>query len=461
MTNSLPRLLIKNGTLIDGSGRDPFTNTLVVIEGNRITHIGGAAASVQPETPDDTVIDAAGKFILPGLIDAHCHISLHQGALPGARYTSSAEFCTLWAAHAIGRVLRAGVTSIAVPGGKWFTDVTVREAVDGGLLEGPRMVVAGRALSNYGGIFDPDPYPAYEGTPADAAGVLCNTRDEFIRETRKQCKRGVDLIKIANSTWGDIQTVAEDEIAAVVDEAHRHNVKVAIHSRGSTSTRAAAKAGVDLIYHGDWANEADLDIVAKAGIPIAPVLTSPWIGVERGAARRGFGDRVRDRLRAQLDTSFQMIRNARDRGIPILSGSDTGNASAFSHGKWHGKEAALFVKEVGMTPMEAIVANTSGNAAMVNLAGEVGVIAPGRLADIVIWDNDPLADITVLQRPAEIALIIKDGRIVDREGGGFARLSESRPAPACKPAHERGRPLRAMNSGKASSALAPLTTCVV
>jgi hypothetical protein len=106
----------------------------------------------------------------------------------------------------IGRVLRAGVTSIAVPGGKWFTDVTVREAVEGGLLEGPRMVVAGRALSNYGGIFDPDPYPAFEGTPADTAGVLCNTRDEFIRETRKQCKRGVDLIKITDSTWGDVQT---------------------------------------------------------------------------------------------------------------------------------------------------------------------------------------------------------------------------------------------------------------
>jgi len=202
MTKSSPRLLIKNGTLIDGSARDPVPNTLVLVEGNRITQVGDADEAVRPQNPDDTVIDAAGKFILPGLIDAHCHISLHQGALPGVKYTSSAEFCTLWAAHAIGRVLRAGVTSIAVPGGKWFTDVTVREAVEGGLLEGPRMVVAGRALSNYGGIFDPDPYPAYEGTPNDAAGILCNTRDEFIRETRKQCKRGVDLIKIADSTWG-------------------------------------------------------------------------------------------------------------------------------------------------------------------------------------------------------------------------------------------------------------------
>jgi imidazolonepropionase-like amidohydrolase len=426
MSNA-PRLLIKNGILIDGSGRDPVMNTLVAVEGNRVVQVGRDDGSMRPESPDDMIIDARGKFILPGLIDAHCHISLHQGALPCVKYTSSAEFCTLWAAHAIGRVLRAGVTSIAVPGGKWFTDVTVREAVNGGLLEGPRMVVASRALSNYGGIFDPDPYPAYEGTPADTAGVLCNTRDAFIREARKQCKRGVDLIKIADSTWGDVQTVADDEIAAVVDEAHRHNVKVAIHSRGSTSTRAAAKAGIDLIYHADLATEADLDLVAKAGIPIAPVLTSPWIGVAHGAAARGFGDRVRDRLRAQLDTSFEMIRNARDRGIAVLSGSDTGNASAFSHGKWHGKEAELFVKEVGMTPMEAILANTSRNARLMNLEGEVGVIAPGKLADIVIWNSDPIADITVLQRPSEISLIIKDGRIIDREAGGFRPLAEEPP----------------------------------
>jgi imidazolonepropionase-like amidohydrolase len=424
MTNSFPRLLIKNGTLIDGSGREPILTELVVIEGNRITHVGSHGALLRPQTPDDTVIDATGKFVLPGLIDAHCHISLHQGAVPGVRYTSSAEFCALWAARAVGRVLRAGVTSIAVPGGKWFTDVTVREAVDGGFLEGPRMVVGGRALTNYGGIFDPDPYPAYEGTPNDSAGVLCNTREAFVTETRKQCRRGVDLIKIADSTWGDVQTVADDEIAAVVDEAHRHNVKVAIHSRGSTSTRAAAKAGVDLIYHADLATQDDLDIVAKAAMPIAPVLTSPWIGVEHGAATRGFGGQVRDRLRAQLDTSFQMIRNARDRGIPVLSGSDTGNASAFSHGKWHGKEAELFVKEVGMTPMQAILANTSGNAAIVNLAGEVGVVAPGKLADIVIWNRDPLADITVLQRPSEISAIIKDGRIIDRDVAGFPDLNE-------------------------------------
>ncbi len=426
MAQAQPRLLIKNGTLVDGSGRDPVPNTLIAVEGNRVTRVGRADGAMRPESPGDRVVDAAGKFILPGLIDVHCHISLHQGAVPGIRYTSSAEFCTLWAARAIGRVLRAGVTGIAVPGGKWFTDVTVRDAVAGGLLEGPRMVVASRALSNYGGIFDPDPYPAWEGSPADAAGVLCNTRDEFIRETRIQCKRGVDWVKIADSYWGDIQTCADDEIAAVVEEAHRHNVKVAIHSRGSTSTRAAAKAGIDLIYHADLASEADLDIVAKAGMPIAPVLTAPWIGVEHDVGRAVGGPSV-DRLRAQLDQSFQMIRNARDRGIPVLSGSDTGNASAFHHGRWHGKEAELLVKEVGMTPVEAVAANTSGNAGLLGLAGELGVIGKGMLADIVVWNRDPAADITVLQRPDEIALIVKDGRVIDRDALGFLPLAEEPP----------------------------------
>ena len=169
------------------------------------------------------------------------------------------------------------------------------------------------------------------------------------------------------------------------------------------------------------------DFLTDDGMPLAPVLTSPWIGVEHGGAGRGLGGQVRDRLRAQLDTSFQMIRNARDRGISVMSGSDTGNAPAFNHGRWHGKEAELLVKEVGMPPMAAIVANTSHNAWLMGLEGEVGVIAPGKLADIVIWNSDPLADITVLQRPSEISTIIKDGRVVDREAGGFRQLPDELP----------------------------------
>jgi imidazolonepropionase-like amidohydrolase len=420
------RLLIKNGTLIDGTGAAPASNHLIVVEGATISHVGSRDNSMRPEDPDDVVIDAEGKFILPGLIDSHCHISLHQGELPGVRYTSTAEFCTLWAARSVARVLHAGVTSIAVPGGKWFTDVTVREAVNGGLLQGPRMVVGGRALTNYGSIFDPDPFPSYEGTPDDTVGILCNTRDEFIVQTRKQCRRGVDLVKIADSYWGDMQSVADEEIKAVVDEAHRHNVKVVIHSRGSASTRAAAKAGVDLIYHADLATEEDLDIIAEKGIPISPVFTGPWIACEY-SEELGFSPSMRDRMQEQLDINYETIRKARKKGIEILGGSDTGNAAVFVHGRWHGKEAELFVKQIGMTPMEAIMANTSKNAAMVGLKDKVGVVAAGKLADIVVWDNDPIQDITILQRPTEISVIVKDGKIVDREVEGFRHLKEEPP----------------------------------
>lgn len=421
--NHQQRLLIKNGTLIDGTGAEPAPNHLIVVEGRSIAHVGPRDNSMRPETPDDIVIDAKGKFILPGLIDSHCHISLHQGELPGVRYTSTAEFCTLWAARSVARVLHAGVTSIAVPGGKWFTDVTVREAVNGGLLQGPRMVVGGRALTNYGSIFDPDPFPSYEGTPDDTVGILCNTRDEFVVQTRKQCRRGVDLVKIADSYWGDMQSVADEEIQAVVDEAHRHHVKVVIHSRGSASTRAAAKAGVDLIYHADLATDEDLDIVAEKRIPISPVFTGPWIACEYGD-ELGFNPEMQKRMREQLEFNYETIRKARKKGIEILSGSDTGNAAVFVHGRWHGKEAELFVKELGMTPMEAIVANTSKNADMVGLKDQVGIVAPGKLADVVVWDNDPIKDITVLQRPTEISVIIKDGKIVDREVEGFRHLKE-------------------------------------
>ena len=129
------RLLIENGVLIDGTGAAPVENATIVVEGNRIASVGSA----MPAQLADTLIDATGKYILPGLIDAHCHLSLHQGALPGVKYTSSAEFCALWAARVLGKILNAGVTGIAVPGGKWFADVMVRDAVAGGMLEGPRI----------------------------------------------------------------------------------------------------------------------------------------------------------------------------------------------------------------------------------------------------------------------------------------------------------------------------------
>jgi imidazolonepropionase-like amidohydrolase len=414
-----PRLIIKNGTLIDGSGKPAALNQAIVVKKNEIIHVGDAKA-VGGVRPTDTVIDAAGKHIMPGLIDGHVHLSSHQGALRGVRFTSTPEFATLWASRAAGQVLRSGVTGISVPGGKWYVDATVREAIDGGLIEGPRVFCAGRALTPYGGIFDASEPPSDE-SPADSVGVLCNSIEDYVRETRRQCKRGVNMIKIADSYWGDTQTVSRAEIAAVVDEAHRRNVRVSIHARGSGTTRDAALAGIDWIYHADLATDHDLDAVAKAGMPIMPVFTQCQLITEQGEAQ-GFASTMRARIQAQLDKNYDAIRRARARGIPILVGTDSGNAAAFAYGKYHAIELELLVKYIGFTPMEAIVAATSLNARVIGLDGRVGVIAPGKLADILVWDADPLADISVLQRPSLLAVIVKDGRVIDRNAEGFRRL---------------------------------------
>jgi imidazolonepropionase-like amidohydrolase len=198
-------------------------------------------------------------------------------------------------------------------------------------------------------------------------------------------------------------------------------VVVTTHSRGSGSTRDAALAGVDWIFHADHATEADLDAVAKAKIPIMPVFTQCQIITEQDE-KMGFASAMRTRVKKQLDKNYEAIRKAHARGIEILAGTDSGNAAAFSHGKFHGREAELLMKEIGFTAMQAIHACTSKNAKTIGLDGKVGVIAPGMLADIILWDQDPLADISVLQQPERLSAVIKDGRVIDRAREGFRTL---------------------------------------
>ena len=329
---------------------------------------------------------------------------------PGQR----AEFCTLRAAEILMPILRAGFTSISVPGGKWFVDVTLREAVNAGMLRGPRIFCAGRALTPPGGIFDNR--GAAEGDlPDDATGVLCRTVSDFVSETRRQCEHGVDMIKIADSRWGDEQTVPLAAIAAVVEEAHRHRAKVSIHSRGSGSTRDAARAGVDWIFHADLATRDDLDVVASAGIPIMPVFAQGEIWAEHGI---GVAPGMRERLKSQLATNVKTIAAAKARGIRLLLGTDSGNAAVMTPGRWHGYEAAFFVEHLGYTPLEVITLQTRENAVAMGLDGKLGTIEPGMIADILILDTDPSDDATVLGDPSHVSAVIKDGKPVDLASEG-------------------------------------------
>ena len=410
--------VIRNGTLIDCAGNPATHNDAVVIEGNLIRSVGGLPPDVNLEDKDNVqVIDASGRWIMPGLIDAHCHLSFGFPQMPGipsARGTTSPEFSTLRAAGNLGKILRSGVTSVACPGGTWFIDVALRDAVEAGLIEGPRINCAGRFIITYGSIIDSE--PSWVGTPEHSIGKLCNNVDDMITEVRRQCKHGVNFIKLADSQNGETQTISKEELEAVVGEAHRRNAPVTIHSRGAGSTRAAAQAGVDWILHADLAGEADLDAVAEAGSRLVPTATALHRTLELGA-ESGRSDRELDRIKHHIEAQSFVLQRSRELGIKVLCGTDTGNAPHMPYGEFHANEAELLVKLGGYTPMEALQACTRDNAYVVGLENQVGTIEAGRLADMILLDADPLEDIRVLQAGRHVAMVIKNGEAVDLERG--------------------------------------------
>jgi imidazolonepropionase-like amidohydrolase len=410
-------IVIRHGTLIDGTGAPPRPNEAVVIEGNRITSTGPLPPDVHPEDRHHVqVIDADGQWLLPGLIDGHCHLSFgfpQVSAVTSARGTTSPGFSALRAARNAQQVLRSGVTSIAVPGGTWFIDVALRDAIAAGLLEGPRIHCAGHFIVTYGSIIDNE--PSWVGTPEHSIGVLANNVSDMISEVRRQCKHGVDFIKLADSTWGDTQTIAPEELSAVVQEAHRRSVRVTIHSRGAGSTRAAAEAGVDWILHADLATDPELEAVAAAGTRVMPTMTFLQRALEVGQ-EFGRSPREVDRIKLHWDSAVRMLERTRALGVKILCGTDSGNSLLMQYGQWHACEAEILVRYGGYSPLEAIVAITRDNAFVVGLEGEVGVLEAGKLADVIVLDSNPLADIRVLQGGQHLTTVIKDGKIVDLNG---------------------------------------------
>ncbi len=406
-------LVIRNGTLIDGSG-GAAANTAVVIQGNRISSVGELPGEVNLEDTDKVdVIDATGQWIMPGLIDGHCHLSFGMPAVQGyasARGTINPGFSAIRAAKNAQTILRSGVTSVSIPGGTWFIEVGLRDAINAGLIEGPRIYTAGRFIITYGSIADSE--PSWVGAPEHTYGVLANNVTDMITEVRRQTKHGVDFIKLADSTWGDTQTIAKEEISAVVEEAHRRNARISIHSRGAGSTKAAAEAGVDWIMHADLATEAELYAVAEAGVRIMPTMTFLFEALEVGK-EKGRSDAELDIIKRNADNAVTVLQTARSLGVQVMSGTDTGNSPVMPYGVLHAHEAEVMVKFGGYTPLEAITASTKDNAYSVGMEGELGVIEAGKLADLLILDADPLDDIRVLQGGKHLNSVIKDGRRVD------------------------------------------------
>ena len=410
-------LVIQGGSVIDATGAAPRIATLVAHNGV-ITSVGDFDPDSIPRGAEVRTVDATGKTVLPGLIDGHCHMTYGESRSEEEidLYTTP-ELRTLRAAWNAAKVLRAGVTSISQPGGSYFIGVGLREAISEGFVQGPRMAAAGRYLTTSNGLTDW--YPDSVGVPEGSIGILTNTLPAMVDEIRRQAKAGVDFIKIADSPMGNYQAFTNDELKAIADLCHQLGKRVTIHARGSAEVRAAVDAGFDWIMHGNSMSDETIEALAESGIPLVPTLTllanssqyGPEVGVPKG---------LYDAWARMMDETGDALHRAHDAGVTFVTGTDSGFALT-PYGEWHARELTLLTDYAGLTPMEAIQAATANAAVTACRENEIGRLVPGLLADVIVVDGDPLADIAVLEKRENIHTVISGGDVVEFDEDMIAR----------------------------------------
>lgn len=399
-------LLIDGATVVDGTGGPPRPGESVLVEGNRIAAVGPGVAA--PDGAPVERIDAAGKTLMPGLIDCHCHISFGEARTQEEQdlYTG-VESRTLRSAFNLGKVLRAGVTGFSAPGGSYYIGVALRDAVAAGMLRGPRLTTAGRFITTSNGIADF--YPTSVGVPESSIGTVANTIDEMRAEVRVQIKNGVDFIKIGDTATGEWTAFRRDEIAAITEMAHQLGRSVTIHARGSQAVDFAVSAGVDWIMHGDRMTDDVIERLAASGIPLCPTLTLIANLYEWGHLV-GVPEHKKDAYKKLLiDCAAPALAKAHQAGVAFMAGSDSG-FSVTPYGEWHARELELLMTYAGLSSLEAIRAATANGAVALGLEGEVGTVEAGRIADLLLVDGDPVADIGVLQDRDRLT-VIADGAV--------------------------------------------------
>lgn len=409
-------LLITGGTVIDGTGANP-QHADVLVRGQRIDSVGSDLLDMLPADAPVHVIDASRCTVMPGLIDAHCHITFDEPRSNDELFFHRRYgLATLVASVNARKVLRAGFTSFFDADGVFEAGVDLRDAIEGGVVEGPRMTTGGNVLINCVGGTAARLLPD-SGTRGYAR--IVHTPDEIVTEIHRQVKQGVDWIKVHVSGQpirpqpgqGEIQTWRYDELRLVCDTAHQLGVPVVGHCRNASSTRDAALAGFDMILHATYMDEEAVQAVVDNKVPLVPTFTFQANLADYGEAI-GSEQRLRDLFRAEIVDSTAALRQAYDAGVPLLTGSESG-FSLTPYGEWHYRELEVFVEYLGFSPLEAIRSATSEGAVALRKTGELGAITPGYLADIVIFDGNPLEDIRMLGDKNRFQSIIKDGKPID------------------------------------------------
>lgn len=405
-------IVIKNSLLIDGTGREPVPNTIVVVEADRIKAVGPEAALSWPA--EAQIINAQGKTILPGFIDTHSHMIAYEYDLE-KRLTTPASLTVLKSIERLRETLAAGVTTVRDAGG---ADLGFKLAVEQGIVPGPRLLICIAPLTQTGGLFD---LHLGSGARLDMNSMLgrvrhfCGGVENLRAISREFLQAGADVLKIC--VTGSVfrkppgtrpaPQFTPEEIAAVVYEAKAAGKRTMTHCEGGPGLRHAVEAGIDSIDHGFFLTDEDVELMVQYGTFLVPTMNANYaiLKVAGRDPNAGINPQSIEAAKRLIDVHQASIAKAVEAGVKITMGAD-------AFGRDVGEnlfELELLVK-AGLTPMQAIVAGTKTGADLLDIADKLGTVEAGKIADLLVVEGNPLDDITRLQKRDNLLVIMQAGR---------------------------------------------------
>ncbi len=412
MKTATGKTVIRNGELVDGTGADPISDGVLLVEDGLITYAGSAAeAPVVP--PDAQVIDANGGTIMPGLIEAHFHPTyFNVAALEDLDIKYPVEYVTILAACNAKLALECGYTSARSGGSLFNIDFWLKQAIENDLVPGPRMAASGREICGAGGLMDWN--PEFRKIGMEGLILLVNGPDEACAAVRKLVKDGVEWVKTyptgdaAAADTNDHHTLCMtfEEMHAVVQTAHNHKLKVTGHCRATEGIKNALLAGYDALEHGTFIDDETLELLLERDVPVVPALYFEQMSIDRGP-EFGMSQAVIDGHQETLEGGAESARRILAAGGRLGMGGDYGFAWN-PHGDY-AKELDFFVKYVGLKPLEVITCATKTGSEILGRSDEIGTLKAGKLADVLVVDGDVVADLSILQDRSRFITVMQGG----------------------------------------------------